>query len=195
MQCLMQGKVRLLLKPDNVAEIIKMNAACANKLSRKRFSRKKKDILWEKQLYWEWDQSSSTTLDKKKNHPRDSRRDARCSTCDTMLDQARSAQGKSRGSDLPCADRAWSSMISHVEQCSSRRESRGWFFFFVQGSSKREKRLVGPMVYRCNILILWNICEGASQNYKKIVLNTGPPWFAFLVIISKFDFLHHIKKN
>ena len=34
---------------------------------------------------------------KKKNHPRDSRREERCSTCDIMLDQARSAQGKSRG--------------------------------------------------------------------------------------------------
>ena len=77
-----------------------------------------------------------TTLDKKKNHTRDSRREERCSTCDIMLDQARSAQGKSRGSDLPCADRAWSSMISHVEQRSSRRESR-WLMvlFFVEGST------------------------------------------------------------
>ena len=39
----------------------------------------------------------STTLAKKKNHPRDSRREERCSMCDIMLDQARSAQGKSRG--------------------------------------------------------------------------------------------------
>ena len=70
---------------------------------------------------------------KKKNHHQDSRRKERCSTCDIMLDQARLAQGKSDPRDcprlLPCADRAWSSMISHVEQCSSRRESRGWFFF------------------------------------------------------------------
>ena len=41
--------------------------------------------------------SLATTLDKKKNHHRDSRREERCSTCDIMLDQARSAQGKSRG--------------------------------------------------------------------------------------------------
>ena len=33
---------------------------------------------------------------------------------------------------LPCADRAWSSMISHVEQRSSGRESRGWFFFMAR---------------------------------------------------------------
>ena len=32
---------------------------------------------------------------KKKNHHRDSRREERCSTCDIMLDQARSVQGKS----------------------------------------------------------------------------------------------------
>ena len=34
---------------------------------------------------------------KKKNHPRDSRREERCSSCDFMLDHVRSAQGKSRG--------------------------------------------------------------------------------------------------
>ena len=33
----------------------------------------------------------------KKNHPRDSRREEHCSRCDIMLDQTRSAQGKSRG--------------------------------------------------------------------------------------------------
>ena len=77
----------------------------------------------------------STTLAKKKNHPRDSRWEERCSTCDIVLDQARSAQGKSRGQSrigLACADRAWSSMISHVEQRSSRRESRWWFFFLAR---------------------------------------------------------------
>ena len=49
-----------------------------------------------------------------------------------MLDQARSAQGKSdprlSGISATFALR-WSSMISHVEQRSSRRESWGWFFF------------------------------------------------------------------
>ena len=33
---------------------------------------------------------------------------------------------------LPCADRLWSSMISHVEQRSSRRESRRWLFFLAR---------------------------------------------------------------
>ena len=46
-----------------------------------------------------------TTLDKKqKNHHRDSRREERCSRCDIMLDQARSAQGKRDPRLLPCAD-------------------------------------------------------------------------------------------
>ena len=77
-----------------------------------------------------------TTLAKKKNHHRDSRREERCSRCDIMFDQARSARRASPIRDcprlLPCADRAWSSMISHVEQRSSRRESRGWFFFLAR---------------------------------------------------------------
>ena len=36
----------------------------------------------------------NTTWPKKKNHPQDLRREERCSTCDIMLDQERSAQGK-----------------------------------------------------------------------------------------------------
>ena len=48
-------------------------------------------------LMFMYTQIVSTTLAKKKNHPRDSPREERCSTCDIMLDQARSAQGKSRG--------------------------------------------------------------------------------------------------
>ena len=70
---------------------------------------------------------------KKKNHHQDSLREERCSTCDIMLDQARSAQGKSRGQSRIGLALRWSRMISHVEQRSSRRESRWWFFFFVQG--------------------------------------------------------------
>ena len=82
----------------------------------------------------------STTLDKKKNHHRNSRREERCSTCDIMLDQAWSAQGKYDPRLSASFALRWSSMISHVKQLSSRRESRGWFFFFffVQGSTTDE---------------------------------------------------------
>ena len=50
-------------------------------------------------------------------------------SCSIRRDQRRAKVADSRGSDSPCADRAWSSMISHVEQRSSRRESRRWLFF------------------------------------------------------------------
>ena len=50
-------------------------------------------------------------------------------SCLIRRDQRRVKVADSRGSRLPCADRAWSSMISHVEQRSSRCESRWWFFF------------------------------------------------------------------
>ena len=55
----------------------------------------------------------ATTLAKKKNHPRDSRREERCSTCDIMLDQARSAQGKSRGQSRIGLALRWSRLIEH----------------------------------------------------------------------------------
>ena len=55
----------------------------------------------------------STTLAKKKNHHRDSRREERCSTCDIMLDQARSAQGKSRGQSLIGLALRWLRLIEH----------------------------------------------------------------------------------
>ena len=49
----------------------------------------------------------------KKNHPRDSQQEERCSTWDIMLDQARSARGKSRGQSRirPCP--RWSLVIEH----------------------------------------------------------------------------------
>ena len=53
-------------------------------------------------------------------------------SCSISRDQRRAKVADSRGSDLPCADRAWSSMILHVEQRSSRRESRWWFFFLAR---------------------------------------------------------------
>ena len=56
-------------------------------------------------------------------------------SCSIKRNQRRASPIRDCPRLLPCADRAWSSMISHVEQRSSRRESRGWFFFFVQGSS------------------------------------------------------------
>ena len=62
-------------------------------------------------------------------------------SCSIRRDQRRAKVADSRGSDLPCADRAWSSMISHVEQRSSRRESRWWFFFLA--------RVVVPRRFEC----------------------------------------------
>ena len=50
-------------------------------------------------------------------------------SCSIRRNQRRAKVADGRGSNLPCADRAWSSMISHVEQRSSRCESRWWFFF------------------------------------------------------------------
>ena len=55
----------------------------------------------------------STTLAKKKNHHRDSRREERCSTCDIMLDQARSAQGKSDPRLSATFALRWSRLIEH----------------------------------------------------------------------------------
>ena len=50
-------------------------------------------------------------------------------SCSIRRDQRRANPVRDCPRLLPCADRAWSSMISHVKQRSSRRESRGWFFF------------------------------------------------------------------
>ena len=57
--------------------------------------------------------AQSTTLAKKKNHHRGSRREERCSTCDIMLDQARSAQGKSDPRLSATFALRWSRLIEH----------------------------------------------------------------------------------
>ena len=84
----------------------------------------------------------STTLAKKKNHHQDSRREERCSTCDIMLDQARSAQGKSRGQSRIELALRWSRLIEHDITCEtaffSPRISM-MVLFFGQGSKSRRK--------------------------------------------------------
>ena len=77
--------------------------------------------------------SRCTTLDKKKRTMLEIRGEKnaapRVISCLIRRDQRRAKVADSRGLDFPCADCAWSSMISHVEQRSSRRESRWWFYF------------------------------------------------------------------
>ena len=74
---------------------------------------------------------------KKKNHHRDSRREERCSTCDIMLDQARSAQGKSDPRLSATFALRWSRLIEHDitrgTAFFSPRISR-MVLFFGQGS-------------------------------------------------------------
>ena len=78
---------------------------------------------------------------KKKNHPRDSRREEHCSKCDIKLDHAWTAQGKSRGQSRfgPCPaliarDRAWYRTWNSVLLAANLED--GSFFFFVQGSTR-----------------------------------------------------------
>ena len=82
--------------------------------------------------------STHTTLAKKKNHHRDSRREERCSRCDIMLDQARSAQGKSDPRLSATFAMRWSRLIEHDitrgTAFFSPRISR-MVLFFGQGSS------------------------------------------------------------
>ena len=62
-------------------------------------------------------------------------------SCSIRRDQRRASPIRDCPRLLPCADRAWSSLISHVEQRSTRRESRGWFFFLAR--------------------VVWRICTGS----------------------------------
>ena len=83
---------------------------------------------------WSWAaiKSSTTTLDKKKNHHRNrGEKNAvpRVISCSIRRDQRRASPIRDCPRLLPCADRAWSSMISHVEQRSSRRDLDDGSFF------------------------------------------------------------------
>ena len=95
------------------------------------------------------DSLDSTTLDKKKkkNHPRDSRREKRCSTCicDIMLDQGWSAQGKGRikvvADSRGWPTLRWSLVVKHditrsnsVLLDANLGSGSFFLFFFVQDS-------------------------------------------------------------
>ena len=80
---------------------------------------------------------------KKKNHPRDCCEKNAGPSCDIMLDDARSAQGKSRGKSrmtLPAIALRWSCIIEHdITRLNSvlLAANLGDGSFFVQGSSIR----------------------------------------------------------
>ena len=80
---------------------------------------------------------------KKKNHFRDSRWEERCSIvwyhARWLTINARQTSRTESQMTLPCADR---SLSQDRTKCSSHRNSRGWFFFFVQGSFSPPLRLV-----------------------------------------------------
>ena len=97
----------------------------------------------------------------KKNHPQNSRREERCSTCDIMLDQARSAQGKSRRQSRigPCPaliapDRAWYHTWNSVLLAANLEDGS---FFFVQGSTTyaalKTTKLCVPYVTTCGFFL------------------------------------------
>ena len=83
-------------------------------------------------------------------------------SCSIRRDQRRASPIRDCPRLLPCADRAWLSMISHVEQRSSRRESRGWFFFL--------SRVVDQTWLPPSPVILWIELGGKS---KWLPLNFG----------------------
>ena len=79
-----------------------------------------------------------------------------------MLDHKRAAQVRDNPRLLPCADHAWSSMIPHVEQRSSRRKSRGWFSFLsrvVHVCNILCVELIRQQTQTCNSLVLVEVLE------------------------------------
>ena len=104
-----------------------------------------------------------TTLDKKKNHHRDSRREERCSTCDIMLDQARSAQGKSDPRLSETFALRWSRLIEHDI-------TRGTAFF-----SPRISRMVlflSRVVYYSKARVVCSHWDGREQPLHKMTKQT-----------------------
>ena len=80
-------------------------------------------------------------------------------SCSIRRDQRRAKVADRRGSDLPSADRAWPSMIAHVEQRSSRRESRWWFFFLSRVV------VAHRMSFFSSVLTVLPFMERAKESY------------------------------
>ena len=124
--------------------------------------------------------TSTTTLAKKKNHPRDSRREERCSTCDIMLDQARSAQGKSRGQSRIGLALRWSRLIEHdITRGTAFFSPRisMMVLFFGQGSSTSSTCFTWLRCLRQCCCFLR--CSGRCwENREKVLFSTdhGPNW-------------------
>ena len=79
-------------------------------------------------------------------------------SCSIRRDQRRASPIRDCLRLLPCADRAWSSMISHVEQRSSRRESR-WFFFLSRVVLPAIQAVFDNDCLQGVKLQMWSVCS------------------------------------
>ena len=144
--------------------------------------------VWPLNFTIEFYGKKTTTLDKKKNHHRDSRREERSSTCDIMLDHARSAQGKSDPRLSATFALRWSRLIEHDitrgTAFFSPRISR-MVLFFVQGSRISECTCTVFGGHYFPLSWIWPLPEvltwhGAVHtwigNSKKIVLHKVSPF-------------------
>ena len=101
--------------------------------------------------------------------------------CHIMLDHTWSAQRKSRGWPRPALiarDQAW---YHKIEQCSSHRESRGWFFFL--------SRVVTPWwlgwLGTAAVASIPTLALSQSQKPNKIFFSFSNPFFVCLSSINK----------
>ena len=85
-------------------------------------------------------------------------------SCSIRRDQRRASPIRDCPRLLPCADRAWSNMISHVEQRSSRRESR-WWFFFLSRVVVRVRRPCWDLEKRCPLVL--QRCYGCRRSLQR----------------------------
>ena len=128
--------------------------------------------MW-KSVSYQPEHKRHTTLDKKKkNHHRDSRREERCSTCDIMLDQAWSAQGKFDPRLSATFALPWSRLIEHDI-------TRGTAFFspriarmvllFVQGGRILHYETVGIFLWQTQ-WIWWKVFSPKLDNIQECLV-------------------------
>ena len=107
-------------------------------------------------------------------------------SCSIRRDQRRASPIRDCPRLLPCADRAWSSMISHVEQRSFRCESRGWFFFFFGQGSMCHTALPQPLEQYLFPIVLPLFGALFPTKYKKqvlLIVLKGSTWNCYQILI------------
>ena len=133
-----------------------------------------------------------TTLDKKEPSPRFAARRTlfhHVISCSITHDQRRTRVADDLA--LIARDQAW---YHRIEQCSFRRESQGWFFFFIKGCTCLNQEVNFLLSFHFRSLKFWCFCLSIQGDEKKVIADIISSTMSFLYALLDLRCIPYLQK-